>query len=262
MMKLKIFQVDAFTNKVFGGNPAAVCILEEWIPKLLMQQIAAENNLAETAFIVKKEAFYEIRWFTPKVEVDLCGHATLASAHVLFNHFNTTVNQLNFHSYLSGNLSVIKEHNLLCLNFPSDTITQITTPQVLIDALGKKPIESWKGKTDFMLVFKNQEEIENLSPNFQLLESVGGRGVIVTAKGNDVDFVSRFFGSQVGINEDPVTGSAHTTLIPYWSQILGKIKLTAQQLSERKGNLYCEYKEDRVLIAGNAVTYLIGVIEV
>ncbi|MDH3382030.1 MAG: PhzF family phenazine biosynthesis protein [Flavobacteriaceae bacterium] len=261
-MKLKIFQVDAFTNQVFGGNPAAICVLESWISTKLMQQIAAENNLAETAFIVKKEDFYEIRWFTPKVEVDLCGHATLATAHVLFNHFNTQVNQLNFYSPLSGNLSVKKENEFLTLDFPTDILNKIETPHVLIDALGEKPIESWKGKTDFMLVFKNQEEIENFSPNFPLLETVGGRGVIVTAKGNNVDFVSRFFGPQVGINEDPVTGSAHTTLIPYWSQILGKTKLTAQQLSERKGDLYCEYKGDRVLIAGNAVTYLIGEIEV
>jgi PhzF family phenazine biosynthesis protein len=261
-MKLKLFQVDAFTNKVFGGNPAAVCILDKWIPKTLMQQIAAENNLAETAFIVKKEAFYEIRWFTPKVEVDLCGHATLAAAHVLFNHYNIVENQLNFYSHLSGNLSVIKEHDLLTLNFPSDIITQITTPQVLIEALKKIPLETWKGKTDFMLVFSTQEEIKNFNPDFKLIETVGGRGVIVTAKGNEVDFVSRFFGPQVGINEDPVTGSAHTTLIPYWSQILGKTRLKAQQLSKRKGYLICEYKDDRVLIAGNAVTYLIGEIEV
>lgn len=261
-MKLKIYQVDAFTNQVFGGNPAAVCVLESWISTKLMQQIAAENNLAETAFIVKKEDLFEIRWFTPKVEVDLCGHATLATAHVLFNHYNIVENQLNFYSHLSGNLSVKKEHDFLTLDFPVDILNKIETPQVLIDALGKKPTESWKGKTDFMLIFENQEEIENLCPNFQLLETVGGRGVIVTAKGNNVDFISRFFGPQVGINEDPVTGSAHTTLIPYWSQILGKTRLTAQQLSERKGDLYCEYKGDRVLIAGNAVTYLIGEIEV
>jgi predicted PhzF superfamily epimerase YddE/YHI9 len=148
------------------------------------------------------------------------------------------------------------------LNFPSDIITQITTPQVLIEALKKIPLETWKGKTDFMLVFSTQEEIKNFNPDFKLIETVGGRGVIVTAKGNEVDFVSRFFGPQVGINEDPVTGSAHTTLIPYWSQILGKTRLKAQQLSKRKGYLICEYKDDRVLIAGNAVTYLIGEIEV
>lgn len=261
-MKLKIYQIDAFTNKVFGGNPAAVCVLVSWIDEKIMQQIAAENNLAETAFIVKKNDLYEIRWFTPKVEVNLCGHATLATAHVLFNYYEINKKQLKFHSHLSGNLSVSKEKELLTLNFPTDTITQIETPPVLIDALGKKPIESWKGKTDFMLVYNNQEAIESFMPNFQLLESIGGRGVIVTAKGNEVDFVSRFFGPQVGINEDPVTGSAHTTLIPYWSNVLGKTTLTAQQLSERKGNLFCEFKGDSVLIAGNAVTYLIGEIEI
>jgi PhzF family phenazine biosynthesis protein len=261
-MQLKIYQIDAFSNHVFGGNPAAVCVLEKWISETLMQQIAAENNLAETAFTVKKDDLYEIRWFTPIVEVNLCGHATLATAHVIFNYYEKVATQLNFHSHLSGSLSVSKEKDLLTLDFPSDIITQIETPLILIEALGKKPIETWKGKTDFMLIFENQEIIEQFTPNFQLLEQVGGRGVIVTSKGNEVDFVSRFFGPQVGVNEDPVTGSAHTTLIPYWSKVLNKIKLTAQQLSERKGYLFCEYKSERVKIAGNAVTYLIGEIEV
>ncbi|MDP3353727.1 MAG: PhzF family phenazine biosynthesis protein [Flavobacteriaceae bacterium] len=261
-MQLKIYQIDAFTNKVFGGNPAAVCVLEKWISETLMQQIAAENNLAETAFAVKKDDLYEIRWFTPKIEVNLCGHATLATAHVLFNYYEKEKTKLNFHSHLSGALSVSKENELLILDFPSDTINKIETPKVLIEALEKKPIETWKGKTDFMLVFNTQEEIESFKPDFKLLETVGGRGVIVTAKGNDVDFVSRFFGPQVGVNEDPVTGSAHTTLIPYWSKVLDKTTLTALQLSERKGHLFCEYKGERVNIAGNAVTYLIGEIEV
>lgn len=261
-MRLKIYQIDAFSNHVFGGNPAAVCVLEKWISETLMQQIAAENNLAETAFIVKKDNLYEIRWFTPKVEVDLCGHATLASAHVLFNYYEKKKSKLNFHSHLSGALSVTKNVELLTLDFPSDIIKPIETPKIIIEALGKTPIESYKGKTDFMFVFENQETIEGFKPHFQLLEQVGGRGVIVTAKGNEVDFVSRFFGPQVGINEDPVTGSAHTTLIPYWSNVLNKTTLTALQLSERKGTLFCEFKGKRVKIAGNAVTYLIGEIEV
>lgn len=261
-MKLKIYQVDAFTSQVFGGNPAAVCVLESWIDAKTMQQIAAENNLAETAFIVLKNDLYEIRWFTPMVEVDLCGHATLATAHVLFKYYSASNHPLKFYSHLSGNLSVTKEKNLLTLNFPCDEITKIETPPILIDALGTIPLESWKGKTDFMLIFDSQKTIESFNPNYQLLETVGGRGVIVTSKGNDVDFVSRFFGPQVGINEDPVTGSAHTTLIPYWSKVLGKTTLTAQQLSKRKGDLICELKNDRVLISGNAVTYLIGEIEV
>lgn len=261
-MKLKLYQVDAFSKQVFGGNPAAVCILESWISEYLMQQIASENNLAETAFLVKKNDCYEIRWFTPKVEVDLCGHATLASAHVLFNYYEKETTQLNFHSHLSGSLSVTKKENLLTLNFPSDQINRIETPQILIDSLGLVPIESYKGKTDFMFVFENQHQIEQLSPDFNKLIKIGGRGVIVTAKGNEVDFVSRFFGPQVGINEDPVTGSAHTTLIPYWSKKLNKNDLLAQQLSERKGLLYCENLGDRVKIGGNAVTYLVGEIEV
>ncbi len=261
-MKLKIYQVDAFTKHVFGGNPAAVCILNQWIATDLMQKIAAENNLAETAFIVKKDEFYEIRWFTPTVEVDLCGHATLATAHVLFNYYLTDENYIAFHSHLSGSLSVSKENDLLTLDFPCDTITKIETPLVLIDALGKTPLESWKGKNDFMLVFDSQATIESFKPNFQLLETAGERGVIVTAKGDEVDFVSRFFGPQVGINEDPVTGSAHTTLLPYWHQVLGKTTFTAMQLSKRKGHLYCEFLGNRVKIAGNAVTYLIGEIEV
>ncbi|MDO9261574.1 MAG: PhzF family phenazine biosynthesis protein, partial [Flavobacteriaceae bacterium] len=255
-MKIKLYQIDAFTNQVFGGNPAAVCILNEWISETFMQQIAAENNLAETAFAVKNDNFYEIRWFTPKVEVNLCGHATLATAHVLFKYYEFDRNQLNFYSYLSGILSVSKDNELLTLDFPTDIISKIETPAVLIESLGKKPIETWKGKTDFMLIYENQETIGSLKPNFQLLESVGGRGVIVTSKGKEVDFVSRFFGPQVGINEDPVTGSAHTTLIPYWSKVLGKTSLTAIQLSARKGHLFCEYLTDRVKISGNAVTYL------
>lgn len=261
-MRLKLYQVDAFTSHVFSGNPAAVCILDNWISPELMQQIAAENNLAETAFAVKKEINYEIRWFTPKVEVNLCGHATLATAHVLFNYYGVQGNVLNLHSHLSGALSVTKINDLLRLDFPCDEISSIDTPSVLVEALGKVPLESWKGKTDFMLVFDNQEIIENINPNFQLLETVGGRGVIVTAKGNQVDFVSRFFGPQVGINEDPVTGSAHTTLIPYWSKALNKKSLSALQLSDRKGTLYCEYLGERVHISGKAVTYLIGEIEV
>jgi PhzF family phenazine biosynthesis protein len=261
-MKLKLYQVDAFTNHVFGGNPAAVCILENWIATGLMQQIAAENNLAETAFAVKKDDYFEIRWFTPKVEVNLCGHATLATAHVLFKYYKTDGNILKLTSHLSGNLSVEKQNDLLMLDFPSDEINKIETPAILIEALGNNPLETWKGKTDFMLVFENQEIIENINPNFPLLEKVSGRGVIVTAKGNVVDFVSRFFGPQVGINEDPVTGSAHTTLIPYWSKVLNKTSLKAKQLSERKGDLLCEFKGDRVKISGNAITYLIGEIEV
>ncbi|MBS3992299.1 MAG: PhzF family phenazine biosynthesis protein [Bacteroidetes bacterium] len=261
-MNLKLYQIDAFTNHVFGGNPAAVCILNHWIEASLMQQIAAENNLAETAFAVKKNNYFEIRWFTPKVEVNLCGHATLATAHVLFNYYGIIDQEIKFHSHLSGALTVHKLNDLLTLNFPTDVIKKVETPHILTKALGIEPSETYRGKTDFMLVFENQQIVKNMKPDFQLIEKVGGRGVIVTAKGDKVDFVSRFFGPQVGINEDPVTGSSHTTLIPYWSKKLGKTKLQALQLSERIGTLHCEYLNDRVLISGQAVTYLVGKIEV
>lgn len=262
MQKIKLYQIDAFTDKVFGGNPAAVCVLDNWLEAATMQQIAAENNLAETAFVVAKGDAYEIRWFTPTVEVDLCGHATLASAYVLFKYYQHPSSKINLYSYRSGHLSATKQAEELTLDFPVDSYAEIEVPQALIAAFKLKPKAAFKGKTDFMLIYENQQEIESMHPDLKLVESVGGRGVIVSAPGNEVDFVSRFFAPQVGITEDPVTGSAHTTLTPYWSQQLGKMVLTAKQLSKRQGSLTCELAGDRVKITGTAVTYLTGEIEI
>jgi len=261
-MKVKLYQIDAFTDKVFSGNPAAVCILDKWIDDKTMQNISAENNLAETAFVVKKNNDFEIRWFTPSVEVDLCGHATLSAAYVLYKYYDYKSDKINFYSKASGILSVIKNKNSLTLNFPTDTYEEVKIPQSLIDAFGIKPIEAYKGKTDYLVIFDNQNQIENLNPDFSLIATVGGRGVIVSAKGTETDFVSRFFAPQSGINEDPVTGSAHTTLTPFWAKKLNKNVLSAKQLSKRQGYLKCKHLGNRVEITGKAVTYLIGEIQI
>jgi len=255
---MKLYQIDAFSKTVFSGNPAAVCPLKEWLSDAIMQKIAAENNLAETAFYVKTGDKYEIRWFTPKIEVDLCGHATLAAAFVLFNYENHNDNHITFFSPRSGKLTVTKEADLLSLNFPVDVLEAIPLTSQITDGLNIKPIQAFKGKSDYMFLFNNEEEILNLEPNFEKLSKLQVRGIIVTAKGETSDFVSRFFAPQSGINEDPVTGSAHTTLIPYWAKELNKTKLSAIQLSERRGYLECELLEDRVRISGYAKCYLIG----
>ena len=261
-MKLKIFQIDAFADKVFSGNPAAVCIMDKWLDASLMQQIAAENNLAETAFVVKDKGQYHIRWFTPEIEVDLCGHATLASAFVLFNHYAPDAKIIDFYSHKSGPLTVEKGNDgYFVMDFPVDILEEIGTDTALNEAIGINPTQTFKGKTDYLLICDSQKTIEEISPNFFLLDKVDARGVIVSAKGEDVDFVSRFFAPQSGINEDPVTGSAHTTLTPYWSKVLGKKVLFAKQLSQRSGNLICEDLGERVKISGKAVFYLEGEIE-
>jgi PhzF family phenazine biosynthesis protein len=260
-MKIKLFQVDAFTNKLFGGNPAGVCPLDEWLPEAIMQNIAFENNLAETAFFVNNGTDYELRWFTPLAEVDLCGHATLASAHVLFNHLDYNKKEIVFHSR-SGELKVRKDNGKMTLDFPTDLVKKAEASEDLLKAIGKKPIEVLKGKTDYMFVYSTQKEIEEIFPDFELIKKSNVRGVIVTAKGDSVDFVSRFFAPLVGVNEDPVTGSAHTTLIPYWAGVLEKKELTAMQLSKRKGHLNCKLINGRVEISGYAVTYLEGNIRV
>ena len=258
-MKQKMYQVDAFAEKVFEGNPAAVCILEKWPEDNWMQRIAMENNLAETAFLVPNGNRYEIRWFTPELEVDLCGHATLASAYVLFEQTGYPGTKIDFYSPRSGLLSVEKsDEGLLVLDFPADQMEKVDAFADLNQAIGKEPVESWKGKTDYMLVYSSQEDIENIKPNFLMLNEVNARGVIVTAPGREVDFVSRFFAPQSGVNEDHVTGSAHTSLTPYWSDKLGKEKLSARQISPRGGNLFCQYEPPRVKIGGSAVLYLTG----
>lgn len=256
---IKIHQIDAFTDQLFKGNPAAVCVLEEWLSDELMQAIANENNLAETAFIVPKGDDFEIRWFTPAVEVDLCGHATLASAFVLFNIHQYSSNSVKFYSHRSGWLSVTKEKEMLYLDFPSDTLEKMEAMESQIEAcIGHSPFAVFKGKTDFMCVVENENTVKNLQINLSAIAQLGGRGLIVTAKGDTVDFVSRFFAPQAGIDEDPVTGSAHTTLSPYWSKILGKTQMNALQLSTRGGKIHCEYLGERCRIGGQGRLFLSG----
>ncbi|CAN5470517.1 PhzF family phenazine biosynthesis protein [soil metagenome] len=256
-MKLTIYQVDAFTKNVFAGNPAAVCPLESWIDAELMQKIAFENNLSETAFFLKSEDVYEIRWFTPTFEIDLCGHATLASAFVIFEVLKAEESLVKFHSLKSGELSVEKNGDLLILDFPSRPVERCDAPDGLIEAIGKEPKEILKAR-DYFLVYENEQEIADIAPNFSKLLDIDAHGFIVTAKGDNSDFVSRFFAPEVGVFEDPVTGSAHCNLIPYWSEKLGKTELFARQISARGGELFCELKGDRVKIGGNAVLYLKG----
>ncbi|MFK8009925.1 MAG: PhzF family phenazine biosynthesis protein [Saprospiraceae bacterium] len=252
-----IYQVDAFTEKIFGGNPAAVCPLDNWLSDELMQNIAMENNLAETAFYVPKANHFELRWFTPTVEVDLCGHATLASAHVIFSN-GFEGNEVIFISPRSGELRVRKNDGMYTMNFPTDVLEKIETPDEIIKGLGIIPIEVFKGKTDYMVIVQNQTIIESLQPNLKLLEKLDARGTIVTAPGQEVDFVSRCFFPQAGVDEDPTTGSAHTSMTPYWANKLGKTEMTAIQLSKRKGHLNCKYLNERVEISGQAKTYLTG----
>jgi len=256
-MKIPIYQVDAFTNKFFGGNPAAVCLLESWPEDELLQNIGAENNLAETAFLVRVDDYYEIRWFTPTIEVDLCGHATLASAHVLFNHMGLKTDNVQFKTVQHGMLSVNMTDDLLTLNFPSSKLLEYETSRTLIDGLGKSPVEVYASR-DILAIYETEDDIRSLKPNFETIKKLDQLGVIVSAPGENSDFVSRFFAPNAGINEDPVTGSAHTTLIPYWSKKLKKDRLHAYQLSKRKGELFCENKGNRVLISGNAKTFLVG----
>lgn len=262
LMKLRLYQVDAFADRLFSGNPAAVCPLDEtWLPEAVMQQIAAENNLSETAFYVPRGSGYEIRWFTPAREVDLCGHATLATGYVVFTYDARKGDAVEFASR-SGLLRVRRDEQLLVLDFPKDSVQPAETLECLVEALGREPAECLKGRSDLLLVYKSEEDVKALSPDFGDLAMVPARGIIVTAPGTDVDFVSRFFAPQVGVNEDPVTGSAHTTLTPYWAQRLGKTELTAKQLSKRGGSLRCRLAGERVEIAGRAVPYLEGTITI
>jgi len=257
-MKLTIYQVDAFASRVFEGNPAAVSVIDHWPDDSVMQKIAGENNLSETAFVLPAGDQYEIRWFTPAVEVDLCGHATLAAAHVLFRHCDHPGDKIRFHSPRSGKLSVEKSEDVLTLNFPADVLKNVKVPEAILEALGIAPVKALKGRTDYLLVYSSQRELVKMKPDFNRLAGAGVRGVIVTAPGENVDFVSRFFAPGAGINEDPVTGSAHTSLTPYWSKELGKKRMTAYQVSARGGELVCELIGPRVKISGRAVTYMIG----
>ena len=259
-MKFPIFQVDAFTDKVFGGNPAAVCPLEEWLPDEIMQRIAMENAVAETAFFKQVGQGFEIRWFTPEIEMDLCGHATLAAAHVIAKHLNYVSPVIKFQSN-SGELSVAVQDELLALNFPARKPMPSQAPPIILEAIQHPPSEVLKSR-DYVLVFEDESTIRHLNPNQGLLDQINldPGGVVVTAKGEQVDFVSRFFTPQASIFEDPVTGSAHCSLIPYWSEKLGKDSMHALQLSPRTGKLFCQHLGSRVLISGRAVTFLEGYI--
>lgn len=261
--RVRLFQVDAFTDKLFGGNPAAVCVLNKWPTKDILQKIAAENFLPETAFFVplKEEGHFDLKWFTPDIEMDLCGHATLASAHVLFQHLNFHPKKVVFHSN-SGELVVTKNDGRITLDFPSRMPVKAELPELIEKGLGKKPLEVWKSR-DYIAVYENEDIIRNFLPEKSILDHVNldPGGIIITAKGNNVDFVSRFFTPQASIFEDPVTGSAHCSLIPLWAKKNGKKKMIAQQVSKRGGTLWCEDKGNRVLISGEAKTYLEGYIE-
>lgn len=255
-MKLPIYQIDAFADSVFQGNPAAVCLLEAWLPDSVLQAIAEENNLSETAFFAEVDGHYHLRWFTPTREVELCGHATLAAAHVLFAGSCGDLSEITFQSR-SGPLRVLRKDDLLTLDFPIQVGVACKTPRLLIEALGATPCDCYRAM-DYMAVFDSEEAIAVMAPDFLRLRELDLRGVIVTAPGTDSDFVSRFFAPNYGIDEDPVTGSAHCTLAPYWAKRLGKQSLTARQLSRRKGHLSCRVEGDRVFISGRAKVYLEG----
>lgn len=257
-MELNIYQVDAFAEELFTGNPAAVVPLDKWLDDDLMQKIALENNLSETVFYVPKEGRYHIRWFTPTKEVKLCGHATLAAAFIINKLSISALNEFVFDS-LSGELSVVKKGNKFELNFPALKYQEVKLPD-WVSGFNISPLKVYNSEMDHLLVFNSQEEIEQLEPNLELLARVNTRGFIVTAKGNEVDFVSRFFAPGSGINEDPVTGSAHTVLTPFWSDQLNKSEMSALQLSQRGGSLQVELTGERVLIAGKAKLFLTGVI--
>jgi PhzF family phenazine biosynthesis protein len=260
-MKLSIYQADAFAENIFEGNPAAVVPLEKWLPDSIMQNIALENNLSETAFFIKTEKGFHIRWFTPGAEVDLCGHATLATAHVLFNHLDYAGNRIEFESK-SGILTVKKENDLLILDFPASDIEEIDVPPNLAAAFNFHPVKCIKGRDDLMLIFKKEEEILNLQPDLLKIMESDTRGIICTAPSEKYDFVSRFFAPAVGVNEDPVTGSAHTMLVPYWAKQLNNKELLAKQVSKRGGILYCKDLGRRVEIGGRSVTYFVGEITI
>jgi len=257
-MELTLYQVDAFTDRVFGGNPAGVCPLQEWLPEDTMQKIANENNQAETAFFVGKEGGFDIRWFTPACEVDLCGHATVASGHVLFTHLGHGGDSIRFDS-ASGPLGVRRDGAWLVLDFPTRQPRPTAPPAQVAEGLGREAAEVLAGP-NYMAVFETEEDVAALTPNFRVLKELGDRGLIVTAPGRDVDFVSRYFAPAWGIDEDHATGSTHCELAPYWAARLGKNRLEARQLSKRVGKIRCTLLGDRVEIAGQAVTYLEGTI--
>lgn len=255
-MKLKMYQVDAFAERVFEGNPAAVCPLEYWPDDALLQAIAEENNLSETAFFVPVGEAFELRWFTPAEEVDLCGHATLATAHVIYTHLRYSEPELQFQTR-SGVLTVSRTEQGLCMDFPATIPVLTDAPPELINGLGQAPDEVLAA-FDYVVVYGSEEDVLALAPDFTQLQTLGLRGVVATAPGKQSDFVSRCFFPKLQVNEDPVTGSAHCELTPYWSQRLGRTLLTARQLSKRGGSIGCELRGDRVLLSGKGVDYMVA----
>ena len=253
-MKLKQYQIDAFAERAFEGNPAAVCPLESWLDDRIMQAIAEENNLSETAFLVPSGNCFDLRWFTPVSEVDLCGHATLAAAHVLFDILGYTGRTITF-ATRSGDLAVERQGHLLAMDFPATPAQACAVPEALVAGLGRQPIEVLAGG-DYLAVFDSEAAVRAITPNHAWLSQLDRRGVIVTAAGSDVDFVSRFFAPKYGVPEDPVTGSAHCALAPYWAARLGKRTLTARQVSRRGGRIGCAIQGERVILSGSAVTVM------
>ncbi len=260
-MKIPIYQVDAFASAIFKGNPAAVCPLNEWLPDQVMQNIAMENNLSETAFFIEVDDTFYLRWFAPKGELDLAGHPTLATAHVILSEFNKNIKMINFKTKIGDTLKVTLNNNLYTMDFPSRPPKNINNIDILYDALGKKPKELLVHR-DLIAIFDNQDEIQSINPNMDKLLQLNYPSVVITAIGNDVDFVSRNFAPKLGIPEDPVTRSSHCELIPYWSRILNKKNMIAHQLSERGGKIYCGHNNDRVSLGGEAITFLRGEIEI
>ncbi len=258
--EIPIYQVDAFTGRVFGGNPAAVCPLQDWLPDEVMQAIALENNLSETAFLVPRGADYDLRWFTPAIEVDLCGHATLASAYVIANHLKPGTRKMQFHSR-SGPLQVSRDGDLLTLDFPARPAAPFDDKGLVAEALGAVPLEVQRA-TKMMAVLKDEAAVRSAQPDLDKVKALPSDGLIITAPGEACDFVSRYFAPHGGIPEDPVTGSAHCTLTPYWSTRLGKTAMTARQISQRGGELQVEDRGERILISGKVAPYLQGVIHV
>jgi len=258
-MQLPIYQIDAFASGVFAGNPAAVCPLDKWLPDATMQSIALENNLSETAFFVREEDGYRIRWFTPTVEVDLCGHATLASAYLFLTKLQPDAEDVRFQSR-SGPLRVTRDGDMLTLDFPVQPPAPATMPTGLVDAMAAEPSSFLTANRRSVAVFDAEESVRTLAPDMDAVARLAPGGLLVTAPGEKHDFVSRYFVPSHGVAEDPVTGSTHTTLTPYWAERLGKTSLTAAQLSARGGELACTLDGDRVKIAGKAVLYMEGTI--
>ncbi|HTY60636.1 MAG TPA: PhzF family phenazine biosynthesis protein [Acidobacteriota bacterium] len=257
-MRIPLFQVDAFTSKVFAGNPAAVCLLDSWLEDSVLQAIAAENNLSETAFLVANETGYDLRWFTPLTEVVLCGHATLASAYVLFKCLRWPQQSIRFRTRKSGELVVTKQKSLFEMDFPARLTYSLGAPAGLTEALRVKPLQVLGSEEDLLVILDSEATVRSVQPDFAALDSITDRGVIITARGDRSDFVSRFFAPRVGIPEDPVTGSAHCVLIPHWAGVLAKNDLHAFQVSKRGGEIFGKNLGHRVMISGRAALYLKG----